>query len=344
MANRVELEALDIALRGAATGICVVQVALFWASRITRQARLAFVLMVATLLARLWSTTPLALDIDDPLHAVLRAIGAGTPFFVAWFLVLIFLDDKRFGWAWLLSGALISVQLLALPVVPAILPLLQAHGVAHYGALIALFLWTGRDDLQDARRRMRPLIAWFLLVFAVGMSLTSTRLFDAPPVDLALGHSVAFLLNSLVFALWALKANIEHWPGETDPPAGPSPVQRRSEQSLLITRIEAEMKGGIWQVEGLTVGALAQRVKAPEHQVRRAINQELGHRNFASFINAARIEAAKTRLSAPEAADRSIQEIAYDVGFASLGPFNRAFREATGLSPTDYRKQALTAP
>ena len=104
------------------------------------------------------------------------------------------------------------------------------------------------------------------------------------------------------------------------------------------------MQSGVWQVEGLTVGALAQRVKAPEHQVRRAINQELGHRNFASFINAARIEAARARLADPEAEPQSIQEIAYDVGFASLRPLNRAFREATGLSPSDYRKQALSGP
>lgn len=336
----MELDLLDLALRGAATGICLVQVVLFWASRIAREARLAFGLMVVALCARLWSTTPLPLVGDETTLSILRGIGAGTPFFVAWFLVLIFLDDKRFGWAWLLSGALISVQLLALPHVPALMPILQAHGVAHYGALIVLFLWTGRDDLQDARRRMRPLIAWFLLVFAVGMSLTSTRSPDAPPVELALGHSVAFLMNSVVFGIWALQANMRHWPGETEPSTAPSPVQRALEQSALVRRIQAEMTEGVWQVEGLTVGALAQRVKAPEHQVRRAINQELGHRNFASFINAARIDAARARLVAPDAAEQSIQEIAYDVGFASLGPFNRAFREATGLSPTDFRKQA----
>jgi AraC-like DNA-binding protein len=160
----------------------------------------------------------------------------------------------------------------------------------------------------------------------------------APPVTLALGHSTAFLIVSMTFALWSLKANIQHWPGETEPSTAPSPVQRAQEQSVLIRRIQSEMQGGVWQVEGLTVSALALRVKAPEHQVRRAINQELGHRNFASFINAARIDAAKARLSAPDAADQSIQEIAYDVGFASLGPFNRAFRDATGLSPSDYRK------
>jgi AraC-like DNA-binding protein len=46
-------------------------------------------------------------------------------------------------------------------------------------------------------------------------------------------------------------------------------------------------------------------------------------------------------LEAPEASEETILEIAFDVGFSSLGPFNRAFRETTGKSPTDFRKQAL---
>jgi AraC-like DNA-binding protein len=32
--------------------------------------------------------------------------------------------------------------------------------------------------------------------------------------------------------------------------------------------------------------------------------------------------------------------IALDAGFQSIGPFNRAFKTETGLTPTEYRKQA----
>ena len=32
--------------------------------------------------------------------------------------------------------------------------------------------------------------------------------------------------------------------------------------------------------------------------------------------------------------------IALDTGFQSIGPFNRAFKAHTGLTPTEYRKQA----
>jgi AraC-like DNA-binding protein len=33
--------------------------------------------------------------------------------------------------------------------------------------------------------------------------------------------------------------------------------------------------------------------------------------------------------------------IALDAGFSSLGPFNRAFKAETGVTPSEYRRQAL---
>jgi AraC-like DNA-binding protein len=33
--------------------------------------------------------------------------------------------------------------------------------------------------------------------------------------------------------------------------------------------------------------------------------------------------------------------IALTAGFQSIGPFNRAFKAATGLTPTEFRKQKL---
>jgi AraC-like DNA-binding protein len=94
----------------------------------------------------------------------------------------------------------------------------------------------------------------------------------------------------------------------------------------------------VWRREGLTVGALAAEVGVPEHRLRVLINGRLGHRNFAAFINARRIEAARRQLADPAFADTPVSKIAYDLGFASLGPFNRAFKEATGQTPTEWRR------
>lgn len=97
----------------------------------------------------------------------------------------------------------------------------------------------------------------------------------------------------------------------------------------------------LWRREGLTIGDLANAVGLPEHRLRRLINDQLGHRNFASFVNQRRIAEARILLSDPASAARTVASIAFDLGFGSLGPFNRAFRDETGLTPTEYRRQAM---
>ena len=80
----------------------------------------------------------------------------------------------------------------------------------------------------------------------------------------------------------------------------------------------------------------AARLGEPEHRVSRCISAATGFPNFNRLINHHRVEAAKGRLAAADET-RSILQIALDCGFASLGPFNRAFREETGMTPRAYR-------
>lgn len=338
---RVQLELIDLALRGAGTGIALILCVQFWFSRIAFWSRVAFLLLALSSLSRLWGTLPPMTSLEDPVLSLLKTLAAGGAFSVTWFLLSIFLDDKRFAWAWLASGAAVSLGLFCVRAFPEIAPFLRAYALVHFVALAFLFVQSAKGDLQDARRRIRPMMTALFLLHSISSAITSTVMDSAQEIIPALGHAIKYFVTVALLAVWSLKANIDQWPGETEVATGPTPVQRFQDQSLLISRIQTEMKAGVWQIEGLTVSALALRVKAPEHQVRRAINQVLGHRNFASFINSARIDAAKDRLSAPESTEQTILEIAYDVGFASLGPFNRAFRDATGLSPSDYRRQSL---
>ena len=44
----------------------------------------------------------------------------------------------------------------------------------------------------------------------------------------------------------------------------------------------------------------------------------------------------------PAQARSSISTIAYELGFGSLGPFNRAFKDATGVTPTAWRASPIS--
>jgi AraC-like DNA-binding protein len=128
---------------------------------------------------------------------------------------------------------------------------------------------------------------------------------------------------------------------------GPAPAASSSNDldagdRHLLAKLEALMaEGEAWRREGLTIGALAAEIGAPEHKLRRLINDHLGFRNFAAFVNARRIDAAKSRLADPAKARESVSAIAFDLGFGSLGPFNRAFKEVTGQTPTEWRRERL---
>ncbi len=93
--------------------------------------------------------------------------------------------------------------------------------------------------------------------------------------------------------------------------------------------------------EGLGIAALAQRLDAPEYRLRRVINRRLGHRNFNAYLNGLRLADARAALADPARRGLPVLTIALSAGFQSIGPFNRAFKAETGLTPTEFRRQKL---
>ena len=67
---------------------------------------------------------------------------------------------------------------------------------------------------------------------------------------------------------------------------------------------------------------------------------ESDNRNFNQFVNRYRIEEAGERLLSE--ARTPVLTIALDVGFRSISSFNTAFQAQFGVSPTQYRAQALS--
>jgi AraC-like DNA-binding protein len=102
------------------------------------------------------------------------------------------------------------------------------------------------------------------------------------------------------------------------------------------------MAEGAYRETGLTISSLASGLNHPEHQLRRLINGHLGFRNFTAFLNSYRIKEAQERLSDLDRVRVPVLTTALDLGYGSLGPFNRAFKESTGMTPTEFRQQSLS--
>lgn len=353
---------IDLALRGAAIAILGLLAMLMWRAPIARDGRLsvlavavtksAFLVLPVTLATGLPALEPglpaLETSLPPPLALALVVLASAMPLAATWLLLSIFLDPPTPRLPWLVAAGVVSVTTLAAVTTTASPITCGLLGMALYAGLLGLALWPARDDLVDCRCRARPGFAAAI----AGYGLVVTGLQAMGGVDpatpwFALVQSGGTLLLAMAFAVWILRPDAGQWPGLSDAPQPLRPARPATspppEDAALIARIEGAMAQGIWREEGLTIGALATHLAVPEHRVRRAINQGLGYRNFSSFVNRARIGAAQEALADPAQIGRTVLDIAYDVGFASLGPFNRAFRAETGQSPTEFRRACLAS-
>jgi AraC-like DNA-binding protein len=278
------------------------------------------------------------------LDLMLRILAAGVPGSLWLALTAVFRDRK----------VLRSHAVAAMVPMAAAAPAYLAEGAP---ALIFFWLWavasivlilhaiivvmrTGSDDLVESRRRLRLWLGGVCIFgCAVLLLLLLTIAADVSRLSVPLWWSTTLraLMAVTAFAAVAMVLDPRRQLLPSERRAPPPPAA----QDDLIRQLELAMTAeALWRQEGLTLSALAARLRTPEYRLRHVINVELGHRNFTQFVNGFRVEAAKALL-----ADRqdkpNVAQVAYAVGFSSLAPFNRAFKEITGVTPTQWRRDML---
>jgi len=85
----------------------------------------------------------------------------------------------------------------------------------------------------------------------------------------------------------------------------------------------------------LSISELASKLKVHPNYLSQIIN-ERGRKNFHEFINDYRIDEFKRLLVIPKNKNFTLLSLAYDCGFNSKSSFNRYFKKATGLTPSQY--------
>jgi len=224
---------------------------------------------------------------------------------------------------------------------------LTLSSLAFAAIAIAQTVSSWRADLVEGRRRLRLFIvgASSLYIAATALSQLLTGPRPAPGTNLigavalmAIAGTVAWTLlrvNSGQSLFLPVPAAVEV---AADPSPPPAPPPEPVDAGLLASLERLMTVERAYRQDGLTIGTLAQRLDLPEYRLRRLINQGLGHRNFNSFLNHYRIEDAKAALADRAQTAVPVLTIAMDSGFSSLGPFNRAFKAETGLTPSEYRR------
>lgn len=209
-------------------------------------------------------------------------------------------------------------------------------------------------DLVEERRRFRLVLVIAAATYSAAvivLQLVERGPPSAPPLStanalglllFAFATAVAQLSLSRRGQLMALDPLPAGPPLSADPVPGTNAAAGDEADAALLQRLRRLMdEEKAYREEGLSIGALAAKLDLPEYRLRRLINQRLGHRNFSAFVNGYRLAEAMAALGDPGQAAVPIVTIALDAGFQSLGPFNRAFKLHTGMTPTDFRRTQL---
>ncbi len=87
----------------------------------------------------------------------------------------------------------------------------------------------------------------------------------------------------------------------------------------------------------LTIYELARLIDMQPHLLSKLINKEFNC-NFFEFINKYRIESFKNDLISDKYKEFTLLGVALECGFNSKSSFNRIFKEQTGITPGEYKK------
>ena len=340
------------AIRMLAIGQVLLVAIVIGRSSAPRSIRLSTVLLLLCTCAFLVLQTPLAaMMVRGPLWPLVPLMAQLVPLALWVFAHVLFERriDRRIGavgfvvaiscWITLGMGHVESVRVPhAVAVIVA--ELQRVSQLALIAHAITIALRERGDDLIEKRRRLR--VGFVIVVAGLAISVIVLEfffVFDSVPPRFMLVQMFAIL--AATFALGS--ALLQSDPDLLYDPARPAPQPPALSPSehVLKGKLEAAVAGGVHREMGLTIGRLALQLGTPEHRLRALINQRLGYRNFSAFLNHHRIDEAKALLADPTHVDLPILTIAMDLGYASLAPFNRAFREAAGQSPSEFRKRAI---
>jgi AraC-like DNA-binding protein len=264
----------------------------------------------------------------------LASVGALAFPFAFWLATRLYFDDsyqtKAVHVVFLLGLLGVRALVLPWPVAAAAIGM-----VVVVDALRHIHAGTG-SDLLLSRLRLRYAALLGSGVYALLVLIAEATVTRGSRADGLLGAA-----NDVGLFLWVGTISMMVLRVEPDLVRAAKPQVAADPPSILEKRLDRLIEEEqVYKTEGLTIGALAERLGELEYKVRQLINTRLGFRNFGAFLNHYRVREARKVLADPGQKQLGVAEIAYRLGYASLGPFNRAFKEIVGQTPTEYRKAA----
>ena len=345
---------LELTLRGLGVAQLAVLAAILLQTRRSDYAARTGAALCASLGAFMLTSMPGAGRLLGVLVYPLTAICATHPVWFWLFCAALFSDRLKLNRSHVLAVIAMALagvlyQALMSPAADGVPPaLVRTLGIG-FGAASLAFIGLGllairagrHSDLDERRRRIRawvvPVVSAYLAAVVVVQGWVTLVGRPTPEPLVLLNLAMIDGLAALALASF-VRIRVLNWLDLAEPTAPDATVLTQLERSVLDRLDRRLCPEKLYAQDGVTITALAEVLGSQEHVLRRVINRGLGFRNFNDFLHTHRLREASARLRDPAARRIPVLTIALEAGYGSIGPFNRAFRERFGMTPTEYRR------
>ncbi|HVW96036.1 MAG TPA: ABC transporter permease [Mucilaginibacter sp.] len=209
---------------------------------------------------------------------------------------------------------------------------------------VCSYLLVSRRLILACYKRLQPVLMdrplnrlrWLSRLLASGALLCIPGLFYTllyPHI-----YNPVFLLLAFNVIAMAALAFLRAQPGSAEDALAPVPAataELRQKAAWLKKKLTAEH---LYRNPELNLVSLAAQTGMQPHELSRIVNLGL-KKNFNDLIGELRVREVIRHINDPAYAHLTLLGIAFEAGFNSKSTFNRIFKEVTGKSPLEYKKE-----
>ncbi|WMN60670.1 helix-turn-helix transcriptional regulator [Pseudoalteromonas xiamenensis] len=216
--------------------------------------------------------------------------------------------------------------------------------------ILVLMIWEGFRGFQQANKLEKKQRTFYLVTImgAIGLSTVSNSLFvdDPAATDWSVGLiTLTVLINTQVLVYWRRRSSlaskttlsVTHDEAEESKNRSLTLIEKEEENDFAKAILALIVDEQRFLQANLKVVDIARELNVSEYRISKALRNQLNAKNFNDFVNRLRIEHASSLLLDPDKQHWSILVVGLESGFASVGPFTRAFKSHTGFTPNQYR-------
>ena len=212
-------------------------------------------------------------------------------------------------------------------------------GALFIGINFPLFLWFTRKIKQGkAFNPLKRFFVSFVMLLILWIPYKAAEYFyDSHQLSIHVYDPLVLFL-AVVIILVVVESLLKPAaiPGETQVSKPLLPTAELLQKSIWVKKV---VKANLYyQDPDLSLSSLAEKLDLSPHELSRIINTVL-KKSFNDFINEYRVADVVQKMQDPANNHLTLMGIAYDSGFNSPSTFHRAFKEMTGKTPAEYKKE-----